>query len=161
MAKNQRTFNSFNNVCCCCNLLFVIDIYTSKLQRAELFSELSIPQDTKIKSIILWKYEQCFPNIGVKRSCTLQGHIAEGQYSVPKYQYQHSFLLPVTASQTTHWITFVYINFHSLICKQQCTFRAGRGQITLYVHTRGKWTLTEGQFSIQGTLATLFTGILG
>ena len=34
-----------------------------KLQRAELFSELSIPQDTQIKSIILGKYEQCFPDM--------------------------------------------------------------------------------------------------
>ena len=38
------------------------DIYFKKLQRTELFSELSIPQDTKIISIILGKYEQCFPN---------------------------------------------------------------------------------------------------
>ena len=33
-----------------------------ELQCAELSSELSIPQDTQIKSIILGKYEQCFPS---------------------------------------------------------------------------------------------------
>ena len=49
-------------VCCCCNLIFLIDKNTSKLQRAELFSEFSIPQDTQIKSIILETYEQCYPN---------------------------------------------------------------------------------------------------
>ena len=51
----------------CCNSLWV-DIYIyiymySKIQRAVLFNKLSILQDTHIiKSIILRKYEQCFPN---------------------------------------------------------------------------------------------------
>jgi len=49
-------------VCCSCNLFSLLIYVLQKIQRAELFSKFSIPQDTQIISTILGENEQCFPN---------------------------------------------------------------------------------------------------
>ena len=49
-------------VCCSCNLFSLLIYVLQKLQRAELFSNFLIPQDTQFISTILGENEQCFPN---------------------------------------------------------------------------------------------------
>ena len=67
-------------VCCSCNLFSLLIYVLQKLQRAELFSKFSIPQDTQIISTILGENEQCFPNTSNKLGLICKNELLGGLF---------------------------------------------------------------------------------
>ena len=56
-------------------------MYFKKLQRAELFSKFSIPQDTQFISTILGENEQCFPNTLLNNKYTVNAYESTFRFS--------------------------------------------------------------------------------